>query len=97
MQPRPDRQRPNLPARDRLGDPEEPQHRDALTLTVETEKAIAVVLRRDQRIEPSDAATLAHVVSAIMFLSMAATINITSTVDEILRDIKGQVKVLLPR
>jgi len=80
-----------------FGDPEEPHHRDALGLTVQTEEAIAVVLRRDQRIDPSAAATLAHIVSAIMFLSMAATIYINSTVDDILREIKGQVRVLLTR
>ena len=80
-----------------FGDPEEPHHRDALDLTVQTEEAIAVVLRRDQRIDPSAAATLAHIASAIMFLSMAATININNTVDDILREIRDQVRVLLPR
>jgi AcrR family transcriptional regulator len=80
-----------------FGDPEEPHHRDALALTVQTEEAIAAVLRRDRRINPSDAAAFAHIVSAIMFLSMAATINITSTVETILQDIAGQVRVLLPR
>lgn len=80
-----------------FGDPEEPHHRDALALTVQTEEAIAAVLQRDQRLEPGDAAALAHIVSAIMFLSMAATINISSTVDNILREIRDQVRVLLPR
>jgi hypothetical protein len=80
-----------------FGDPAEPHHRQALVPTVQTEEAIADVLRRDQRIEPGAAATLAHIVSAIMFLSMAATINITSTVDDILREIKYQIRVLLPR
>jgi TetR/AcrR family transcriptional regulator len=79
-----------------FGDPEEPYHRDALALTVQTEEAIASVLRRDQRASPGDAATLAHIVSAIMFLSMAATINIARSVDEILEDIRSQVRVLLP-
>jgi TetR/AcrR family transcriptional regulator len=78
-----------------FGDPEEPHHRDALALTVQTEEAIADVLRRDPRIEPRDAATLAHMVSAAMFLSMAATINIASSVDEILSEISEQVAVLL--
>ena len=78
-----------------FGDPEEPHHRDALALTVQTEEAIASVLRRDQRASPSDAATLAHIVSAIMFLSMAATINIARSVDEIVEDIRSQVGVLL--
>ena len=79
-----------------FGDPEEPYHRDALALTVQTEEAIATVLQRDRRTTPGDAATLAHIVSAIMFVSMAATINIARSVDEILEDIRSQVRVLLP-
>jgi AcrR family transcriptional regulator len=78
-----------------FGDPEEPHHRQALGLTVQTEEAIAAVLRRDQRIEPGDAPTLARIISAIMFLSMAATINITRTVEDILREIRDQIRVLL--
>lgn len=79
-----------------FGDPQEPHHRDALTLTVQTEEAIAAVLGRDPRVEPGDAAKLAHIVSAIMFISMAATVNISSSVDEILSEIGEQVRVLLP-
>lgn len=78
-----------------FGDPEEPHHRDALTLTAATESAIATVLRRDGGVSEPDAATLAHIVSAIMFLSMAATVNIASGVDDIIRDIENQVAVLL--
>ena len=55
------------------------------------------MLRRDQRIEPSSAATLSHIISAVMFLSMAATINIANTVDDLVQDIRTQVRVLLPR
>ena len=80
-----------------FGDPEEPHHRDALTLTIQTEEAIAAVVRRDDRVGSDDAATLARIVSAIMFLSMAATVNVARTVEEILRDISDQVRVLLPR
>ena len=80
-----------------FGDPEEPHHRDALDLTIQTEEAIAAVLQRDDRISPSDAATLAHIVSAIMFLSMAATANVARTVEDILQEIRDQVRVLLPR
>ncbi len=79
-----------------FGDPEEPHHRDALALTVQTEEAIAELLTRDPRVEPRNASRLAHVVSAIMFLSMAATINISKSVDEILSEISDQVYVLLP-
>ena len=80
-----------------FGDPDEPYHRDALALTVQTEEAIATVLQRGQRTSPGEAATLARIVSAIMFLSMAATINIARSVDEILEDVRGQVRVLLPQ
>ena len=80
-----------------FGDPEEPHHRDALALTIQTEEAIAAVLRRDDRVGAPDAATLAHIVSAIMFLSMAATANISRSVEDILREISDQVRVLLPR
>lgn len=79
-----------------FGDPEEPHHRDALVLTVQTENAIADVLQRDDRITPGEAATLAHIVSAIMFISMAATINIANPVDDVVQEIRDQVQVLLP-
>ncbi|MFL4472650.1 TetR/AcrR family transcriptional regulator [Paeniglutamicibacter sp. MACA_103] len=80
-----------------FGDPAEPHHRDALGLTLQTEEAIAAVLRRDPRIEPGDAATIAHIISAIMFLAMAAPHHVGSTVAQILAGIMDQVRVLLPR
>lgn len=80
-----------------FGDPEEPHHRDALALTIQTEEAIAAVLRRDDRVGAADAATLAHIVSAIMFLSMAATVNLSRSLEDILQEISDQVRVLLPR
>lgn len=79
-----------------FGDPEEPHHRDALGLTVQTEEAIADVLRRDERTSPKDAAIRAHIVSAIMFVSMAATINIANPVDDIVQEIRDQVRALIP-
>lgn len=79
-----------------FGDPKEPHHRDALALTVHTEEAIAAVLLRDGRTSASDAATRAHIVSAIMFISMAATLNIASPVDDLVQEIRDQVRVLLP-
>lgn len=78
-----------------FGDPDEPHHRVALGLTVQTEEAIAAVLRRDRRIDARAAAALAHIVSAIMFISMAATININKTPDDVLSEIRDQVRVLL--
>ncbi|WP_026554430.1 TetR/AcrR family transcriptional regulator [Arthrobacter sp. 35W] len=80
-----------------FGDPEEPRHGEALAIVAETEEAIAAVLQRDRRIDAGSAATLAHVISAIMFLSMAATANAERTVDEIVSSIRHQVQAILPR
>jgi AcrR family transcriptional regulator len=80
-----------------FGDPEEPRHREALAIVAQAEEAIAAVLRRDERIGEGDAAKLAHIVSAVMFLSMAASVNTALSVEEIVQDIRGQVDVLLPR
>ena len=46
--------------------------------------------------QPGDAATFAQIASAIMFISMAATINASRTVDEIVEEIAGRVRVMLP-
>ncbi|AMB58605.1 TetR/AcrR family transcriptional regulator [Microterricola viridarii] len=79
-----------------FGDPEEPHHRHALALTIQTEQAISHVLQRDQRVEPARAASLAHVVSAVMFLSLASTANAQATVDDIVAEITGHLQALLP-
>ena len=78
-----------------FGDPEEPHHRDALALTVETEEAIVAILQRDENVTEAEAAAQAHIISAIMFVSMAATVNIGSSVEDLLRDIRNQAEVLL--
>ncbi|WP_405718671.1 TetR/AcrR family transcriptional regulator [Streptomyces sp. NBC_01537] len=80
-----------------FGDPEEPRHSAALAIVAQTEEAIAAALRRDERVTAGDAATLAHIVSAVMFLSTAASVNIALSVEEIVEDIRRQVDVLLPR
>jgi AcrR family transcriptional regulator len=79
-----------------FGDPAEPHHGEALALTVRTEEAIAAVLLRDGRTTAQDAATRAHVVSAVMFLSMAATINAAMRVDAVVQEIRNQVRTVLP-
>ncbi|MDF3150231.1 TetR/AcrR family transcriptional regulator, partial [Streptomyces sp. T21Q-yed] len=71
-----------------FGDPEEPRHGAALAIVAQTEEAVAAVLRRDERVAEGDAATLAHIVSAVMFLSMAASVNIALSVEEIVQDIR---------
>ncbi|KUO16600.1 TetR/AcrR family transcriptional regulator [Streptomyces dysideae] len=80
-----------------FGDPEEPRHSAALAIVAQTEEAIAAALRRDERVTEGDAATLAHIVSAVMFLSMATSVNIALSVEEVVQDIRRQVDVLLPR
>ncbi|MGA0567363.1 TetR/AcrR family transcriptional regulator [Rathayibacter sp. KR2-224] len=79
-----------------FGDPAEPNHRAALELTVQTEEAIRAVLLRDGRIGEKDAATRAHLVSAAMFIAMAATNNIAAPVNEVVQEIRDHVRVLLP-
>ncbi|MFC7619736.1 TetR/AcrR family transcriptional regulator [Microlunatus sp. GCM10028923] len=78
-----------------FGDPEEPHHRDALALTGQTEEAMADVLGRDRRLGAEQARTLAHIVSAIMFVSLAATLNAGRSVDELVQEIRDQLEVLL--
>src|ERR1700722_12853886 len=80
-----------------FGDPGELRHGEALAIVAQTEEAIAAVLRRDERVAEGDAAALARIVSAVMFLSMAASVNIALSVEEIVQDIRGQVGVLLRR
>jgi TetR/AcrR family transcriptional regulator len=80
-----------------FGDPEEPHRREALGLSFQTEEAVAVVLQRDQRIDSTEAATLARIISAIMFLTMAATVNARKTVEELLAEIRTQIQVILRR
>lgn len=80
-----------------FGDPAEPRHAEALSIVAQTEEAIAAVLGRQELPRAQDAATTARIVSAIMFLSMAATVNAALSIDEIIQDIRTQVGVLLSR
>jgi AcrR family transcriptional regulator len=80
-----------------FGDPEEPRHSEALSIVAETEEATAAVLGRHEQAGAGDAATMARIVTAIMFLSMAASVNAALSIDEIVRDVRAQVGVLLSR
>ena len=80
-----------------FGDPTEPRHAEALSIVAQTEEAIATVLGRHELFSAGDAATTAHVVTAIMFLSMAVSVNAALSIDEIVQDIRNQVGVLLSR
>jgi AcrR family transcriptional regulator len=78
-----------------FGDPEEPRHGEALAIVAQTEEALTAVLRRDQRVGADTAATLARVVSAVMFLSMAASLNVALSDEEVVQDIRRQVGAVL--
>ena len=80
-----------------FGDPNEPHHGEALGLTVRTTAAIAGVLTRGAQLTETEAATTARIVSSIMLVSLAPTINAGMTDDEIVADIRGQVHVLLAK
>ena len=78
-----------------FGDPQDSRHAEALAIVAQTEEAVAAVLGRDDRIGTAEAATLARVVSAIMFLAMAATVNVGLSVDALVQDIRNQLRVVL--
>ena len=80
-----------------FGDPEEPHHSEALAIVAQTEEAMAAVLVRDTSIAADDAATLAHIVSAIGFLSMAAHAQPSVSNEVVVADIRTQVSALLAR
>lgn len=80
-----------------FGDPEEPHRREALSLSQQTEEAIAVVLQRDQRIDFANASTLARIISSIMFLTMASGVNVPASTEEIIDDVRRQIAAILPR
>ncbi|MFL4479470.1 TetR/AcrR family transcriptional regulator [Paeniglutamicibacter sp. ORCA_105] len=80
-----------------FGDPAEPRHAEALGIVAQTQEALAKILGRHERIGESEATTLAGVVSAVMYLAMAAGINAQRRTVEVIGDIRAQVSAILPR
>jgi AcrR family transcriptional regulator len=80
-----------------FGDPAEPHHGKALSIVAQTEEAIAAVLIKHKLASSGDAATMARIISAVMFLSMAASVNADHSVEEIVQDIRKQISLLVPR
>ena len=78
-----------------FGDPAEPHHAEALSLTMRTEEAIAGVLGRDGQLLARDPVKLARIVSAIMFVSMASSATIDMTDAQVGDEIRDQISVLL--
>ncbi|OZD81330.1 TetR family transcriptional regulator [Rhodococcus sp. 05-339-2] len=78
-----------------FGDPEEPHHGVALGLIAETEGEIASIVTRDGTVDAQRAALSAHIVSAIMFVAMATTVNADKSVEDVVAEIEAHVTVLL--
>ncbi|MBQ0885629.1 hypothetical protein KBZ94_11925 [Streptomyces sp. RM72] len=62
-----------------FGGPAEPHPSKALAITGRTEGAVAATPCRDARVSKADAATTAPVVSAVVFLAMAANASVTAS------------------
>ncbi|MCD4852599.1 TetR/AcrR family transcriptional regulator [Arthrobacter sp. AK01] len=78
-----------------FGDPAEPHHAEALSLTMRTEEAIAEILGGDQKLVSRDPAKLARIVSSIMFISMTSSATIGLTDAQVGDEIRDQINVLL--
>lgn len=80
-----------------FGDPSEPHHAEALSIVAQTEVAVAGVLAGGAQVVAAEASTLARVISAILFLELAASANMASSIEEILASVRTQVSAILPR
>jgi AcrR family transcriptional regulator len=80
-----------------FGDPSEPHHAEALTIVARTQEAVTGILVDKERLTAAEASTLAGVVSAIMFLVLASSVNAGSSTPELLASIRNQVAAILPR
>jgi AcrR family transcriptional regulator len=80
-----------------FGDPTEPHHSAALAIVGETEEAIATVFTREGLADAQDAATTARVVSAVMFMTMAASDNTGIDIEALVQEIRTQIRLLIPR
>jgi len=80
-----------------FGDPSDAHHAEALRIVAATEDAAAAILRRDPAVAEDDAASLARIISGIMFLTLGASLNVGLTVDELADDVRRQIGALLAR
>ncbi|WP_430593237.1 TetR/AcrR family transcriptional regulator [Humidisolicoccus flavus] len=78
-----------------FGNPAEPHHAEALRIVAETDEAIVEVLTRTGMEKTEQATTLARIVSAIMFVSMAASPNAAASEHEVVGQIRQQCEVLI--
>lgn len=80
-----------------FGDPAEPHHAEALAIVAQTEEATAGLLAHHLGLDLAQAATSARVISAILFLTMASSEHVDTSVDVIVAVIRTQVAAILPR
>lgn len=78
-----------------FGDPAEPHHAEALSLTIQTEAAIADVFTREEHLVARGPEKLARIVSSIMFISMTSSATIEMTDAQVGDEIRDQISVLL--
>ncbi|MBP2267060.1 AcrR family transcriptional regulator [Pseudarthrobacter sp. PvP004] len=78
-----------------FGDPAEPHHAEALSLTIRTEEAIAEILGRDDQLVARVPAKLARIISSIMFVSMSSSATMGFTDAQVGDEIRDQISVLL--
>lgn len=71
------------------------RHAEALSIVAATELAVSSILQRDPAIDPERGATLARIVSAIMFLTLGAGANASVSVDALANQVRTQVDALL--
>jgi AcrR family transcriptional regulator len=79
-----------------FGDPTEPHHAEALAIVSRTEGATADILTQHLGLDDVRAATLARVISAILFLTMASSDHIDSSVEQIVDAVRTHVTAILP-
>ncbi|SKB06042.1 TetR/AcrR family transcriptional regulator [Aeromicrobium choanae] len=79
-----------------FGDPTEPHHAEALSIVAQTERAIADLLSERTRLGGEEAAAMAGVVSAVMFLNLAPSATADASVPEILATMRAQLAAILP-
>lgn len=79
-----------------FGDPAEPHHAAALAIVGQTEDAAAGILTLQTELDETEATVLARVISSILFLTMASSEHIDSSVEEIVDAIRTQVTAILP-
>lgn len=80
-----------------FGDPSEPHHARALAISGQTEQAVAEILVGRGGLDDGRAATLAHVVSAVVFVSMVSAVDPETTVTTVVESIRAQLEAVLPR